>query len=218
MSDLQDGIALVKERIAFYQKLEGVEIPTVKEATKTRWKIAVDELAVQGLLHYDEEKRHADSMRIIPLSTALSVIREVEEEMVQKFVLDELDILFLQVAGKWKFAKYFIAGLSDWREIWSGLQIAWDIFKGLRIDFSAIDYSSVGSAAASAAKLIVAALENVSFKVIEFFCGIAATAVIAAQVSKVIRERDNFEARMRKRAFPQVKTVKRWPRRKVSRK
>lgn len=188
---------LVKERISFFEALQNVHVPdSIKAATAEDWKLHVDELELAGLEHYDAEQKKADSQRIIPLTAALVVIREVEEEMVRKLVLDPLDVYLRNVAGKWKYAKYFIAGLGDWESLWKDAKFAWSVIS--KIDFE-VDLSSVGAIIATALSLVWQVITNIFSFVLEF----AAAAVITAQVIKVIKHRDNFAEKMRKKAFPQ---------------
>lgn len=219
----QELVQLYANRKAFCERLEQTHVPdSLKQANDENWKLRVDELELATIEHYTEEQRKLDSQRIIPLSVALSVIREVEEDMVSKLVLDPLDIYFTEIAGKYKYAKYLIGGLSDWREIWADIQtvagVLWEILSRLNID---VDLTSISGALKTAVSLVKAGLEVVfglGLKVFEVTLSFAAVAVIAPEVTRVMKRRDSFVLRMRKKALPQKKTVKRWPRRKVSRK
>lgn len=214
MSDLENAIAVIKEKVEFYQKLEGTEIPaSVKEASQQNWKLQVDELNLQGILHYKEEDRHDDSLRIIPLSAALTVIRETEEELIKALTLDPIDILFVQFAGKWALIKYAVAALGDWEEITAGFNFLWSILKNLAFDFAGLNFSSVRTALNG----VLLIFENLSARMVLTTLEFAAVITIAAEAQKVLKHRDDFLTKMRKRALPGGKKGQRWPRRKRTR-
>ncbi len=113
-TNLEDLITKFSESSEFLHSLEATDIPTLKEAARNQWKLAVqnaDKLALNVVEFYDDDKRHQDSMRIIPLGVALQLIREMEEAVIEKTVLDPLDIYQAKIAQKAAAIQFWQTGL-----------------------------------------------------------------------------------------------------------
>lgn len=192
-TNLEDLIAKFSDSSEFLHSLEVTDIPSLKEAAKNQWKLAVqnsDKLALNVVEFYDSDRRSEDSMRIIPLGVALQMVREMEEALIEKTVLDPLDIYQATIAKKASAIKFWQTGIFDVSKWWDTLKVL---------------------------KEIATHAEVSMVRIFLYVFDIAAAANIGKTVAKVLLQRQAFETKMRKRALPAPKGNVRWPRRKVAR-
>lgn len=177
----------------FLHSLEESDIPSLREAAKDKWKMAVknaDLLLLKTVEFYLEDDRKRDAQRVIPLSTALSVIREMEELLIAKTVLDPIDIYQSTLATKWRAIQFWQSGLFNVQNWFRTYKILRDI----------------------------ATNSNVAMiKIFLYIFEISSAATIGKTVGKVLLQREFHERKMRKRALPVPTGKVRYPRRKVAR-
>jgi len=183
--------AEIDKGIAQFEAIEQTPIPaTLAEAVKDNWQLIVDEVALGVLTAYLPSERASDSQRIIPLASALATIREMEEGLIEKTVLDPLDVYMRLNAKKIRFAAFLLSGFSDWQTWWDAIQAAWEV---------------------------VSRGEKGLIQIVLNFFEVVAVATMAAAALKVVKERQTWEKKMRTRALPSPSGRVRYRRRKVAR-
>lgn len=193
METLESLVEKVSAQIELLQGFEATDIPTLKQAAVEKWKMKVqdvDKLVLNAVEFYSEDRREKDAQRIIPLGVALQIMREMEEAVIEKTVLDPLDIYFKTLASKWAAIKFWQAGIFDLNTWWNALKVL---------------------------KEIATHAEVSMVRVFLYLFEIGTAAEMGKTIAKVLLQRELFEIRMRKRALPVPTGKIRWPRRKRAR-
>lgn len=174
-----------------YVALGKVPVPdSIKAAVKEKWELTQDVLQVGVVMAYLPHERKADSKRLIRFGDALEALQDLEEELVDRLVKDEADLIFKKLNSYVKAAKW----LAD---NWNRLDL---IFKAV-IEFFHQTYRYFVAAIPLLIENVLIALSLPAF---------------ALMATRALKARDKFPVALRKKALPQ-RTVKRVFRRKIAR-
>ncbi|HMH81180.1 MAG TPA: hypothetical protein VK514_13210 [Candidatus Acidoferrum sp.] len=119
---VEDKAEKLLKLAAFYQRVVDSDVPdTLDAALAAGWELAED---FGGMPGYSGDERKADGQRVIALSTALRILSDYEEAVMESQVRGTLDIIW-QTGYKFWAAMTIIAQYGQ--RIWEGLIDVWNI-------------------------------------------------------------------------------------------
>lgn len=223
LTDVEHTLNQLNDQIEVYRQISETDIPkTLKEANDRKWELAVTSIQLPFLTHYALEQQDIDSRRVVKLETALRLIEEYEEDLIQEHIRDTNQILWSKLATL-GFVTQFI---------WNNFGLLWDgivyLFKSGTITEAFLKILSLigsffdpfGDVADETIRAIYNAVSVITGRIgsliLGALLGASAIAVFNIAAKDVISRRDKSAAALRKKALPQ-RNGKRYVRRKVHR-